>query len=365
MSWNSEVIVYNKRGGELVVEPREAQHASTAASARGATAVVNAAAAEPTPWVPCEPQQHGLIEAYDRRGGAAAATYVPLASRPAEELESNFTNYKGKAVNLNASEYRQSRTQQTMSAFDTSIADDQSVHVHDVVRGMQSHLPSMTEERYYLVTYNDFSRYATSMYPMERRRDAWLKPAYVPRCFAVRVSPTQSGVFLPISNAQFVHGCEVVATEMLRGRKAAHETYLTRDEFATLRNYSGGSGNNNNNPRHNAAMGAAFGLEDGIIGHTAVTVRGTLFDAWQRWLSYRDQQYVAFGRFLVKSALMGVTAMVVYNHFYGDAGAATAATARRPRRGHYHPGSDPAAAAAATSSSSSLFGAARSLFLGV
>eukprot|EP00759_Apiculatamorpha_spiralis_P050409 PhF_6_TR4718/c0_g1_i1/m.6531 len=329
-AWKSDVVVYNQQGNLTVV----------GASDEGM--VVSSKPLEP--WIPCGHQQIGLVEAYDRRGGSAAATYIPLCSRPQEELERNFTDYQNKHVNLNQDVYLLSRTRQTLNTLDR-IDEGRSYAITDVVADMQMALPSMTEFQYFLVAYRDYSRYAVRHHSSEQRRDGWLKPPYIRRCFAIRVG-TSAGVFIPITDAQFLHGCELLSSEITRGRKKS--PYLNKEEFVQL-SVVGTDGRDVH--LRSSAVASAFGTEHGFAGHAVYNATNSLTNAWLRWTAVRDRHYVSVGRALVKGCLLALSGAVLYAQLVlpaRNAGRLTASAYRKVAGSNSGSSSSPSIASSVT-----------------
>jgi len=293
-TWSTQVIIFNNHGS-LVAEPLLVEVQPTSFSG-----------SEGDLWRPCEPQEQGLVEAYDRRGGTAAATYIPLCSRPPEELRRNFTDYKGRRINLFQDMYLLSRTRQALEAMDHAIRDEDSYSVRDVVEGLHCSLPAMTDDAYYLVTYTDASHYAPKKYPSESLRDGWLRPSYIRRHFAVRVTTHHGGLFIPLSYSQFVAGCDMMNLSQKPSRVP-----LTKEEFHRLaiESPSGGSGH-----YHNSATAAAFGKEGTgfAMGHATAVVQGTLASWWCAWSGVRDRHYIALGRLIIKGTLLCLTLGTLY-----------------------------------------------------
>jgi hypothetical protein len=205
-------------------------------------------------WIPNPAKsEFGLLEAIERRGGhfahpgddedaaearnggasaaagggaASSSTYVLVASRPEVELSLNFSNHKGEHVNLNCDVFKYSRTSLALDQLKGAegyLSQSQQQHggggatvsLNQVRSAMAAALPRLQENEYYLVCYRDYSAWATQRFWKSSKRERLLAPAYVERFFAIRVGQSE-GVFIPITEAQFRQGWEMITVLQMR-----------------------------------------------------------------------------------------------------------------------------------------------------
>jgi hypothetical protein len=279
-----------------------------------------------TYWVPDAARgEHSLLEALVKRQQSAFVTdargqmtsisapddFVLVSSRPDIELANNFSNHRNERVNLAMPQFKLcnvARAVMSVSSFGPG-------HVSVTAENLRAGLVGLANEEYYLTRYRDYSAFATSHFP-DAKRDRLLAPKYVERYFAVRVG-VSDGVFVPITESQFLRGWELIAQRNLQPDRIGKEPVLFLDpgQFKSLGGVSGEFAPPSPNTVLNAQMGAAGGGAHGDADHNLPPAPhpwdltpGAMQVRWQRFVR---RQYQQVGRIAIKGAVLFGGALVL------------------------------------------------------
>lgn len=228
-------------------------------------------------WVPdAKRNEMSLLEAMHRRT-AANRTHVLLHSRPLPELQFNFSTCTGDNIDLSHDAFRLSKASMALLQLERNVRDEDEISMapdtnsraskgadsndgNGVVKSrlysssgssrqsgmsgkafkdqVRNGLRSIHEEEYYLVRYRDYSAWAVRQYREIAKKDFFWGKKYVEQCFAVHVGK-EPGEFIPITEAQFLFGVELMQRHLLEqvGMGAATDinyTSLSQDQFRSL-----------------------------------------------------------------------------------------------------------------------------------
>lgn len=289
-------------------------------------------------WVPQPARgECGLLETFVKRrrvanGVALDGVEYPLVySRPHDELSLNFSNQRGERVDLTLDRFKLSKATLALNGV-AAMDDDASLRGRDIKQGLQHQLPHMTTDEYYLVAYRDYSAFATRTFSADARRASLMAPKYVERWFAVRVGQS-AGVFVPISESQFVRGWELITAADLAPGATQRRCYLTADQFRSL-----GTGPDElmrdpeaiaEEQRRLAAALAAGPY--GAGGPSAWDFTPTAIK-W-RLTNFLDQQYRSVGRVVLKvTVVAGGVLLIRYALSQSDAASHGSSRGGRARR---------------------------------
>eukprot|EP01061_Rhynchopus_euleeides_P048021 TRINITY_DN9992_c0_g1_i1.p1 TRINITY_DN9992_c0_g1~~TRINITY_DN9992_c0_g1_i1.p1 ORF type:complete len:390 (+),score=135.99 TRINITY_DN9992_c0_g1_i1:175-1344(+) len=269
-------------------------------------------------YIPGE-NELGLLEVFHRTRslaqGGSADEGIPVCSRTVDELALNFYDFEGERVDLNNRLVLKGKM--GMMQEQLTGVDDGAVISGREFKGLAGGLNGFVEAEYILVSYRDYSAWALRHYPSEST-GSWLNPfstlsakRYVKKHFAIKLG-SQPGVFLPITEAQFLVGCNKLHLRR-SDASAAHSAYeaLSQEQFNTICNIR--------HPEEFAQAheaGAPPSSKDNIFGY--VPSGNGLMDTvisytplgWYRRV--RDDAYRALGQTLVSVVLCSAGAYILY-----------------------------------------------------
>lgn len=260
--------------------------------------------------------EKGLLETLYIRT-AANTTYLLVNTRPDAELCRNFSTPDGKLFSLQHNMFKLSKTALAFGQLER-MDDDLTMRGRDVKDGLRQGLPSLQQDDFYLVRYRDYSSFAVKQYSEDAKRDTFMGPRYVERCFAVRVGQN-SGVFIPISEAQLIFGWELLQKQRLEMPPSlAQNTFaLNADQFRSLGvivtdEELAASRTGSNARLRGAAAGGGDGAESAYVpphpwDWTPAAIQ-------KRWTHYLEQKYRSVGRFVVQAVVAGVCLYVAYSY---------------------------------------------------
>ena len=253
-------------------------------------------------WKPDESKgEKGLLEALHIRS-AANTTHILLQSRPEEELARNFSLPSGELINLDSITFKLSRTAQAFGNID-NLNDDATIRGRDIKAGMIHQLPSLHTDDFYLVKYRDYTTWAVANLAEEARRDSFMGPKYVERCFAVKVGQN-AGVLIPISFPQLIFGWEILEKQRIDTppsiaiKNNLNLNALNRDQFRSLGVVSVEA--NAQQARKDAEAAAGQGTYE--APHPWDWTPGAIA---KRINHYLEEQYRSVGRVVVKTIVVG------------------------------------------------------------
>merc|ERR1712000_512354 len=110
------------------------------------------------------------------------------------------------------------------------------MRLSDVREGIRSGISMMQTDEYFLVKYRDYSEFAINRWSEDAQRERFMSPKYVEKYFAIRVG-TSHGVFIPISETQFLRGTEILSTANMSAEAFASSKFavsLNTDQFKAI-----------------------------------------------------------------------------------------------------------------------------------
>lgn len=250
----------------------------------------------------------GLLETLHRRADNHMM-HLLVSSRPADELRHNFSVRNGDCISLDDDLFKLSKTHFALRHLER-VDDHVTVDGHALKSAMRENLPQLHQDDYYLVSYRDYSTWAVSQPHLRPhvKRDSTLGPKYVTQYFAIRVGQNP-GSFLPITEAQYLFGCEVLeqqrhsATPAQIASKAINLFALNTDQFRSTSAVVGRSGSTTESSADGHPRGAAAAASSGYIAPSAWDWTPAAIE--RRVNHFLDQQYRAVGRLVVKGVLVG------------------------------------------------------------
>eukprot|EP01062_Namystynia_karyoxenos_P055379 TRINITY_DN4618_c0_g1_i2.p1 TRINITY_DN4618_c0_g1~~TRINITY_DN4618_c0_g1_i2.p1 ORF type:complete len:384 (+),score=81.38 TRINITY_DN4618_c0_g1_i2:79-1230(+) len=275
-------------------------------------------------WVP-DRRQHelGLLETIAKMGGPEHQ--VKVASRPVQELQQNFTGFRGEPFDLC----------QPLLLFGKVLLIQRQLGDHSMdsavpiayLRDISAALPSMMEDSYLLVTYRDYSEWARHRYPERVQGNSWLRsePGYVVQHFAVAAGKDPA-VFIPISEAQFLHGQNRLHSEVMQRMALSDGALgpfvgLSPDQWQAVAAIGG--------PAIPGAVGSEAPGRRGAQGAAAADRRSpsswrnpswwNVFEWYRQW---RDEKYRQIGRMFCCACIAAVAGGVAWRLFIQPVGSA-------------------------------------------
>ncbi|KAG8342932.1 hypothetical protein TRVL_06236 [Trypanosoma vivax] len=272
-------------------DPRELCVAETVNEGGVLSSLVGSRDVATTFWIP-DPARNeiGLLEAMHRRT-TANRTNMLVHSRPRVELQFNFSTHTGDNIDISHPVFHLPKasvallqmehhfsggngdklqggvaagyasTSDTMAQHHASDGSSNLNQGGDTVfdKGMRHSvgrqektcvlgsafreklrmgMSYINDEEYYLVRYRDYSAWAVKQYSEVAKRDHFWGKAYIEQCFAVHVGKGP-GELIPITEAQFIFGVEILHREFLErtGMAKTQGTAcfaLTKDQFCSL-----------------------------------------------------------------------------------------------------------------------------------
>lgn len=256
-----------------------------------------------TYWIPQrERHEVGLLEALHRRT-AANTSYMLVSSRPQEELQRNFSDAAGCCVNLDVDLFKLSKTHIALHQMERNVHDDVTLDGRSLKSGMREQLPQLQHDDYYLVRYRDYSDWAVSTLKPQTKRDSLFGPKYVEQCFAVRVGQGP-GVFIPITEPQFLFGNEILDRQRLTvspaqvASRAVNLFALNADQMKSIETIDLSSHAQPQPHSHGTAAAAAY-VPPSKWDWTPSAIE-------KRVNHFLEEQYRSVGRMVVKGALVAV-----------------------------------------------------------
>jgi hypothetical protein len=250
----------------------------------------------------------GLLETLHRRADNTMM-HLLVSSRPTAELRHNFSARNGDCICLEDDLFKLSKTHFALRHME-KVDDHVTVDGHQIKSALREQLPQLHQDDYYLVAYRDYSAWAVGHYSSISKRDSTLGPKYVEQFFAIRVGQN-AGSFLPISEAQFLFGCEILehqrhsATAAQIASKAVNLFALNTDQYRSMSAVGVSAnpqhGGNNNHATGNSTNGHAAGAA--YVPPSPWDWTPTAIE--KRVNHFLDQQYRAVGRLVVKGLLVG------------------------------------------------------------
>eukprot|EP00331_Platyophrya_macrostoma_P022122 CAMPEP_0176444444 /NCGR_PEP_ID=MMETSP0127-20121128/23068_1 /TAXON_ID=938130 /ORGANISM="Platyophrya macrostoma, Strain WH" /LENGTH=439 /DNA_ID=CAMNT_0017829957 /DNA_START=65 /DNA_END=1384 /DNA_ORIENTATION=- len=279
-----------------------------------------------TYWKPSR-NEVGLLEALHRRT-SANQTYLLVSSRPAPELQRNFSrghSHDDENVNLDSELFKCSKTTLVLQGMERHVADEVAIDGRTLKQGMRENLPQLHQDDYYLVRYRDYSDWAVRntrqckkkhnnmsaawppTFPTEVHCDTVRSPEYVVQCFAVRVGQSP-GAFVPITEPQYLMGLEILEQQKHTvspaqvASKAVNLFALNADQFRSLSAVA---------PSAPQPGSTASGLPHQSHASSAAYVPPSAWNwtpsAIERRLNhFLEDQYRSVGRLVVKGVVVGL-----------------------------------------------------------
>ncbi|CUI14887.1 GPI-anchored surface protein, putative [Bodo saltans] len=269
----------------------------------------------------------GLLETLHRRADNTMM-HLLVSSRPTSELRHNFSARNGDCICLEDDLFKLSKTHFALRHME-KVDDHVTVDGHQIKSVLREQLPQLHQDDYYLVAYRDYSAWAVGHYSSLAKRDSTLGPKYVEQYFAIRVGQN-AGSFLPITEAQFLFGCEILehqrhsATAAQIASRAVNLFALNTDQYRSM-SAVGVSANHGANANNSA--GGATGTAAAASSYVAPSPWDWTPTAVEKRVNhFLDQQYRAVGRLVVKGLLVGFCTYLFVQYVRRGTGLTSAST---------------------------------------
>eukprot|EP01064_Diplonema_japonicum_P031356 TRINITY_DN5573_c0_g2_i1.p1 TRINITY_DN5573_c0_g2~~TRINITY_DN5573_c0_g2_i1.p1 ORF type:complete len:353 (+),score=38.20 TRINITY_DN5573_c0_g2_i1:58-1116(+) len=262
------------------------------------------------PYVPGEGEM-GLLEVYynTRHSGEK----IPVCSRPTHELAKNFTDFENQPVNLADPILLRGKLSAMQDAMMGNVHDS-AVISGAQFKGIAGELDTFMAHEYILVGYKDYSQWAA--HSMSEGGLGWLNPfgkKYVKRFFAIEMG-SEPGMFIEITEKQFLVGCNKLHRKRVRapgaGRKTGLQNYeaLNQEQFNAVYNKkeveAGHSSSNSDAHREEPVPRKNMSALDVFISYTPLGY----------YRRVRDETYKAIGNAVVTIAVTSAAVFVLYRY---------------------------------------------------